>query len=105
MLYEKTLKSKDAETVADATEEIMHDVPGHGENATLLTDKGNEFKRVDGVHGLIHRERPIGDSNALAVVDRKMQQFKKLLAETPRPRARTEAFQSGTLSSTTSLMQ
>ena len=81
MLYQKTLKSKDAETVADATEEIMHDVPGHGENATLLTDKGNEFKRVDGIHGLIHRERPIGDSNALAVVDRKMQQVKKLLAE------------------------
>ena len=81
MLYQKTLKSKDAETVADATEEIMHDVPGHGENATLLTDKGNEFKRVDGIHGLIHRERPIGDTNALAVVDRKMQQVKRVLAE------------------------
>ena len=106
MLYQKTLKSKDAETVADATEEIMHDVPGHGENATLLTDKGNEFKRVDGIHGLIHRERPIGDSNALAVVDRKMQQVKKSSwRKTPRPHARTATFQNGTRPYTTSWTQ
>jgi len=75
--YAEPLRFKTAEATNKELKAILKEVPGHGQNASLSTDRGKEFKRVEDVLkplGAVHREKVA--KNDIAVVDRTMQTLK-----------------------------
>ena len=82
--WAEPLRYKDAATVNPAFRKILKEVPGHGTDAVVTTDQGNEFRGLESQHvlpnGAIHRTKDVHDRNAIAVVDRTMQTLKKDLA-------------------------
>ncbi len=75
--YAEPMRFKTAEATNKELKAILKEVPGHGHNASVSTDKGKEFKRVEAVLdplGAVHREKQA--KNDIAVVDRTMQTLK-----------------------------
>jgi len=81
--WTEALRYKDGSSVNRAMQRVMAEVPGHGQNAVLTTDQGNEWKGIGDYalpQGTVHREKEVQDRNAIAVVDRTIQTLKKDLA-------------------------
>ena len=81
-LYARACKSKDPAVVAAALKAILDELPARPQ--FISTDAGEEFKGpVDTLlqhRDIVHRTRPVGDVNALSVVDRAIQNLKQRLA-------------------------
>ena len=77
--YAKAIPNKDAETVLDATKDLLQQVPGGGQDASLSTDQGGEWAMV-GEAGVINRQKVNGEVNSIAIVDRRIMELKKMLA-------------------------
>ena len=80
-VYAQPLQTKDAQSVLAATKHILETVPGHGVGATLSTDQGGEFAKLDDIDGVIHRTKVNGEINSISVVDRRMQDLKRMLGK------------------------
>ena len=78
-VYAKAIANKDADTVEAATKDLLKQVPGHGQDASFSTDQGGEWATV-GDAGVINRQKINGEVNSIAVVDRRIQELKKMLA-------------------------
>ncbi len=78
--WAEPLQSKDAAGVKAATEHVLEEVPQHGQGATISTDQGKEFAGLNAIEGVIHRTKVNGEANSLAVVDRRMQELKQMMA-------------------------
>ena len=81
--WTEPLRYKDAANTNTAFRKILKEVPGHGDNAVVTTDQGNEFKGLENQvlpKSGVHREKEVTDRNAIAVVDRTIQTLKKDLA-------------------------
>ena len=79
--YTQALKSKSATDVAVAMRALLRQIPHHGDNAVLSTDKGREFSDFDRVlpgSAVLKHKQTIND---LSVVDRQMQSIKKGLED------------------------
>ena len=79
--YTEALKSKSATDVAVAMRSLLEQIPQHGANAVLSTDKGREFSDFDRVlpaSAVLKHKQTIND---LSVVDRQMQSLKKGLED------------------------
>ena len=75
--WAEPLRYKTAEATNKELKSILQEVPGKGKGATLTTDDGGEFKRIESVLKplqTIHREKH--GRNDIAVVDRMMQTLK-----------------------------
>ena len=75
--WAEPLRVKTAEATNKELKTILKETPGKGVGATLTTDDGKEFKRIDSVLeplGTVHREKQ--GRNDIAVVDRMMQTLK-----------------------------
>jgi hypothetical protein len=81
-LYARALPDKQAASVAHAMLQILEELPVRPQ--FISTDGGLEFKGpVDALlegRGIVHRTKPVGDVNALSVVDRAIQSLKQLVA-------------------------
>ena len=81
--WTEPLRYKDAANTNSAFRKILKEVPGHGDNAVVTTDQGNEFKGLENQvlpKSGVHIEKEVTDRNAIAVVDRTIQTLKKDLA-------------------------
>ena len=78
-VYAKAIANKDAGTVLEATKDLLQEIPGGGQDASFSTDQGGEWADV-GETGVINRQKINGEVNSIAVVDRRIQELKKMLA-------------------------
>ena len=82
-LYAQACKNKEPGTVAPVLRRIIHELPVTP--AFISTDAGEEFKGpVDDMllkEGVVHRTKPVGNVNALSVVDRASQNLKQRIAK------------------------
>jgi hypothetical protein len=80
--WAEPLRYKTAEATNKELKAILKEVPGKGEGATLTTDAGKEFKRIETVLDpidAVHRLKQ--GRNDIAVVDRMMQTLKVRLGQ------------------------
>ena len=83
--YARNLKTKEPKEVRAALGSILAALPERKKIRVIASDNGNEFLGpvadllLD--RGIAHRLKPVGDVNALGVVDRTIQSLKKKLAE------------------------
>ena len=83
--YARNLKTKEPKEVRVALGSIIASLPAKKKIRVIASDNGNEFLGpvaellLD--RGIAHRLKPVGDVNALGVVDRTIQSLKKKLAE------------------------
>ena len=75
--WAEPLRVKSAEVTNKELKSILKEVPGKGEGATLTTDNGKEFKRVEDVLEPLDAGHRLKEGrNDIAVVDRMMQTLK-----------------------------
>jgi hypothetical protein len=82
VLYARPLKTKTQEEIKSQLRSIFERAP---KPKVISTDNGNEFKGAVSEYleskGIAQRFRSVGDINALALVDRAIQQLKQKIAE------------------------
>ena len=80
-VWAQAIPRKDAATVKAATEHLLTEMPEnfHKEKALLSTDAGKEYAQLDQIPGLIHIEKRPFDTNAIGVVDKRIQILKNSL--------------------------
>jgi hypothetical protein len=83
--YARNLRTKEPKEVREALGSIIASLPAKKKIRVLASDNGNEFNGpvadllLD--KGIAHRLKPVGDVNALGLVDRTIQSLKRKLAE------------------------
>ena len=79
--YATPMRYKTAESTDAALKGVLAKFPGHGEGATVTSDKGKEFSRIDSVLDPLHAvHRQKQALNDISVVDRAMGTLKAKLA-------------------------
>jgi hypothetical protein len=83
--YDRNLRTKEPKEVRTALSSILASLPERKKIRVIASDNGNEFigpvadLLLD--KGIAHRLKPVGDVNALGMVDRTIQSLKKKFAE------------------------